>query len=191
MNQLKMIWKRQDVLNYPPDSEYHIRAYRDSDEQGWIETCRNGLVGDDYTIDDFYENMLGDKYVDSENIFFILNDNDDIVATAAALKTDDTEKGTLHMVSVRKDYRGKGLSKPITEKVMQYFYDNEYKSVSLSTDDWRYAAVKVYLEFGFKPYLYEDGMVERWEKLLTILKIDYVSAYDNYEKLIDIKANSI
>lgn len=183
MNQLKMIWEKQEIPNYPLSKEYRFRKFKEGDELAWIEVCKQGLVDDIYTIKDFYNKFLAEAGVDKDSIFFIINQNDDVVATATARKTNDPTKGIVHMVSVRPDFRGKKLSRPIMMQVMRCFYDTGYESVSLTTDDWRIAAIKIYVDFGFKPILYESDMLTRWEKVLATLSIPEMKAYDIDEKL--------
>ena len=46
--------------------------------------------------------------------------------------------------------------------------------VSLTTGEGRPAAVKAYLTAGFLPVEYDEGMVERWEKVLKTYNIDKI-----------------
>ena len=58
---------------------------------------------------------------------------------------------------------------------MHRLYETGYRFFSLLTDDFRLAAVKIYLDLGWKPWLYLDDMEGRWRALAETLKRDYDS----------------
>ena len=49
---------------------------------------------------------------------------------------------------------------------------------ALNTDDFRKPAIKIYLGLGYRPYLYDDDMAERWHALMDYYGIDELEAYD-------------
>ena len=48
----------------------------------------------------------------------------------------------------------------------------------LSTDDFRLAAIRIYLELGWRPYLYKPDMKQRWDDTYIRLGLDVNS--NNY-----------
>ena len=42
-----------------------------------------------------------------------------------------------------------------------------YRHIHLYTEDWRLAALKVYLKLGYIPLLYAPDMLERWRIICT------------------------
>ena len=66
--------------------------------------------------------------------------------------------GRIHWVAVMPDHRGKGLSKAMMTVAMNHLKQFGHRRVCLRTQTFRTIAVKVYLDFGFRPDLtYEDG----------------------------------
>ena len=57
----------------------------------------------------------------------------------------------------------------------QIMYEAGYRAFSLLTDDFRLAAVKTYLDLGWKPWLYLDDMEGRWRALAEKFNRDFDS----------------
>jgi mycothiol synthase len=45
-----------------------------------------------------------------------------------------------------------------------------YRRIYLLTDDFRLPAIKTYLRLGFVPFLFEEGMEQRWREVLRRLE---------------------
>ncbi len=73
--------------------------------------------------------------------------------------------GVLGWVMSHPDYRGKRLGYMVCAAVMHTLYQNGYRMYYLLTDDQRIPAIKTYLNLGWKPWLYEPDMEERWQKI--------------------------
>ena len=72
---------------------------------------------------------------------------------------------------VHHDHRGQGLSHAMIQKVLQYCKNNGFRAISLLTDDYRLAAIKVYLREGFLPV--DQNSIEseeKWRKVFEQLK---------------------
>ena len=99
-------------------------------------------------------------------------------ASATAETTDMPEfasVGVLGWVMTHPDLRGHHLGRSVSVAAMHRLYDAGYRAFSLLTDDFRLAAVKTYLELGWKPWLYLEEMEGRWRALADTLKRDYNS----------------
>ena len=79
----------------------------------------------------------------------------------------------MHMVGIRKDFRGRGLAKYLSYIALKSL-EPLHVTVSLTTGEARVAAVKSYLSAGFLPVEYAEGMVDRWEKVLAAYGIDRI-----------------
>jgi mycothiol synthase len=73
------------------------------------------------------------------------------------------------MVCVLPDHRGHNLGYYLTLKVLNWFKNNGFEDVELTTDDWRLAAVKQYLRLGFQPVIDDDSAKNRWLQLIKKL----------------------
>ena len=104
-----------------------------------------------------------------------------LVACSDFMTQDDlgaATSGNLHMVGSSSDVRGMGGGRAVCTAVVEYFKKHEIKLAYLNTDDFRKPAIKIYLGLGYRPYLYEDDMAERWHALMDYYGIDELEAYD-------------
>lgn len=66
-------------------------------------------------------------------------------------KNDKDNSAWLHWVAVKRDYQGKGLSKPLITYVLKIMKSLGYTHVKIPTQTNTWLAVKVYLDLGFTP----------------------------------------
>ena len=163
MAQLKMYWKRQTPAPIELPEGFTVVNYKDeSDIPAWIEICKNGLVGDEATEENFKGAILEcDDLVPEKDLFFV-DYNGEHVATTAVIYHPAKNMGHVHMVSVRSDMRGKGLGNVLNQIAVNKLYNDGCDYAFLTTDEWRKAAVKSYLSYGFQPVEYDEGMYDRW-----------------------------
>ena len=125
------------------------------------------------TFESFYsfEKMLINwKGYAPENVFYLVSD-EKIIATASAVENPDFEGyGWLHMVAADTKMKGMGLGKIVTLAVLHSFAKRGFKSVVLSTDDFRLPAIATYLKSGFSPIYLDDTHEERWKKVMEKIK---------------------
>lgn len=75
------------------------------------------------------------------------------------------------MVSALPESRGLGLSYLLCQKVLDFFLDQGIEDIMLDSDDFRLAALKVYLMLGFIPVLNDYDMADRWKKIFEQLQM--------------------
>lgn len=138
----------------------------DSDRMEWVECCRNGLVADDADKKAFYDAIESRKGVDIYKDCYFLDYNGKHIGTVTCNMDEDGRAGEMHMVGIRTEFRGKGLSKYLTKICLDGFREHGVEYVHLTTDEWRKGGVKTYLSGGFLPVLYDTGMEERWAAVL-------------------------
>ncbi len=91
-----------------------------------------------------------------------------LAASACAERTDfpeHPELGVLGWVINHPDFRGKRLGRSVSAAVMHRLYAVGYRNFSLLTQDFRLPALHVYLDMGWKPWLYKEDMRERWRMI--------------------------
>ena len=172
MGQLTMYWlPGNKIPNEPLPEGYSISTYKqESDKLDWCRICQNGLVGDKATAATFDNSITNNINIYLYNDVFFLDYKGEHIGTTTAFwhKTAPDHRGDMHMVSIRSDFRGKGLSKYLTQITIQHLKDVPgMKYIFLTTDDWRRPAVKGYLNGGFMPVNNEPFMVERWQAILN------------------------
>lgn len=186
MSQLKMIWRPQTCpslpVTVPMAEEYEIRPLTEETIDSWCETSIELTGGKKWTGDEFISRMLFHPplTLSPKNIFCVFEKTSGLMAGTASACLDGVKKyGNLHMVSVRPEFKGRGLGKAVCAAAVNAFIDNSITEADLSTDDFRIPAIAIYLHLGFLPFLYEEDMSERWKKVLSSMKLDKtIMAYD-------------
>ncbi|MBP9988768.1 MAG: GNAT family N-acetyltransferase [Ruminococcus sp.] len=175
MEQLKMYWIKKPVKKLELPDGYSFSNYKDeSDKLAWCECCKNGLVGDDATVESFDNSILSREGLNVFEDVFFLDYNGEHIATITAYVNSENNIGNVHMVGMRTDFRGKSLAKYLNNKALTHLYKKDIEYAYLTTDDWRKGAVKSYLNAGFLPVKYSHGMSKRWKALLNEFNIPSV-----------------
>lgn len=175
MAQLKMYWfPGTGIKEYELPEGYSFSNYKDEkDIDAWVEICRNGLVGDgEAGYENYKSAILGRPDIVPERDMFFLDYNGEHIGTITAYVHSEDNTGDVHMVSIRTDYRGKGLAKYLNMKALQHLSQFDITHAHLTTDEWRKGAIKGYLNAGFLPVEYDEGMEERWLAVFEDMKID-------------------
>jgi mycothiol synthase len=77
--------------------------------------------------------------------------------------------GELGWVGADPEHKGKGLGRVVCAAVTTRFLRAGYKDIFLRTDDFRLPALKIYLSLGYEPFLFCNGMRQRWQDICTKL----------------------
>lgn len=179
MAQLKMYWfTDNDIPDFTLPEGYSFTHFsestRDVDIHAWNESIRTWEESDVTEEERFKREIYDFKDIVPERDVLFLDYNGEHAGTVTSFIWGDTGVGDMHWVGIRKEYRGKGLSKYLSLIVQKTLKERGAKYISLTTDEHRVAAVKSYLTAGFLPVEYDEGMVERWEKVLATYNIDSV-----------------
>lgn len=175
MLHLKMYWLKGTPIESSALPEgYSITKYKNGDMNAWLECCKNGLIPDDADKAVFDERITNHENIDVENDVFFLDYNGEHIGTASAIYHPESNCGELHMVGIKTEFRGKGLSKFLNEAAIKKLDAQGVDYIYLKTHEWRKGAVKSYLSAGFKPVEYDEGMQKRWEAVITEFDIDSV-----------------
>ncbi|MBQ7637858.1 MAG: GNAT family N-acetyltransferase [Clostridia bacterium] len=182
MAQLKMYWFPDTPIDDPPLPDgYSISTYKTgSDKLAWCECCKNGLIGDDAGVEAFDNDITDREDIDLYNDVFYLDYLGEHIGTITAYVIKEHNIGDVHMVGIRTDFRGRGLSKYMMAAALKHLKEKGVKYALLTTDEWRKGAVKSYLTAGFLPVEYNVGMELRWRAVLEDYGIDEVRmVYDD------------
>lgn len=172
--QLEMCWiVTDDPIAFDLPDGYTMEKYAgEKDKQAWCECCRDGLLIDETQGAQAFDDSMSDGIVvDLYNDVFFLKYNGKAIGTVTAFVREDGN-GELHMVSIRPEYRGKGLSKYLNAVGKIRLQSAGAKYVFLTTDEFRKGAIKGYLSAGFLPVDNDADMQDRWERVLDDLDID-------------------
>jgi len=184
MEQLKMYRPPMAAPEVKLPEGWHIRSFQPGDGADWCLCCRGGALGVDDEASEavFKEQMLDDPHVAAEDVLFIVDDKGFIGGTTTLYCRDEENFGTVHMVAVKKEAQGKGLSAPVVAAVIARSLEKEREHITLTTDDFRIPAVKTYLKLGFIPVVGDMPMRRRWQALLSVVGYDRLTCVDQEYK---------
>ena len=165
MDQPQLIMYRRNLLEIPAvklPAGYSIRPYDDGDEQhlaAVFQECFDPGWSPERIVKTFLDDSCW-----SPGRMCVLCHKDDLVGTATAWESPQRRgHGLVHYVAVLSEHRGKRLGFMLVARVLELLERMGYPDAWLSTDDWRLAAIKVYLELGFEPAHTDTSHRERWE----------------------------
>jgi tRNA-Thr(GGU) m(6)t(6)A37 methyltransferase TsaA len=165
--------RRSDLAGLPPvemPEGYSLRTYRPGDEAAWAKIMDTGIrrPDRDWTPELVRERLIDRPQFDPASLFFIVARDGEPVATACAWTRvpGETEVGMVHMVCCRPEHRGRRLGYWVTLAVLHRFRERGFREADLSTDDFRLAAIRTYLDLGFEPAHTHPGDAERWLRVL-------------------------
>lgn len=159
--------EKGDLNNIPvirlPDG-YVLRNFSEGDEAGLSRVYTACGLGCD-TPEAVRERIVRHPCFRPERVF-IIERSGEIVGTAAAwLEGDDPGLGYLHMVGVLPEHRGKRLGAILSVAAIGHTMSEGFSRQRLKTDEWREAAVCLYLDLGFYPLISDETQPPRWEEL--------------------------
>lgn len=156
----ELLLKRDELDHIPeyclPDG-YQFAFYQSGDRDAWIDIEKSAKEFQSYeqgleSWNKYYEGK------DSElvsRMVFVEAENGEKVATATAFYDiygrDKSGASWLHWVAVKRDYQGKGLSKPLIAYVLNVMKSLGYTHAKIPTQTTTWLACKIYLDFGFVP----------------------------------------
>lgn len=145
------------ISEYPLPDGYHFEFYQDGDRDAWIEIEKSAKEFSDYDegISAWNRYYSGREHELYNRMVFVVNKQGEKVATATAFYDingkDKSGAGWLHWVAVKREYQGKGLSKPLITYVLNVMKVLGYNYAKIPTQTNTWLAVKVYLDLGFRP----------------------------------------
>lgn len=188
MKQLKMIRIGTELREHPLPEGYSYELFDGSEAaiSDWLSICSNGLTPNTDRIH-FQKCILEEpSIVPCRDLFFVVDRNGKRVATSTCTERAESFGG-VHMVAALPECRGLGIGHCLITHTVRLLTERGYDAIGLTTDDFRLAAVKVYLDAGFCPYLWQDSesdMKKRWTEVIATLgykgKIEFIEEQDKY-----------
>ncbi len=182
MKQLKMRRYGGAVTERPLPEGYRFELFSGSitEIKDWLNICLCGL-NPDTEMSRFEDAVIKCSGIEPcKDLFFVVDPYGKRIATTTCRKADEGVGG-VHMVAALEDYRGKGIGHAMITHAVNILARRGYKIMTLTTDDFRLAAVKTYLDAGFCPLLIHDDesdMRKRWDDVLEKLgytgKVEYL-----------------
>ncbi|RAQ28717.1 hypothetical protein DPQ25_07950 [Hydrogeniiclostridium mannosilyticum] len=142
-----------NLPDYPLPAGYRFVFYRDGDKKDWIEIEKSAgeFIDEAGGLAAWQHYYGGREHLLGERMLFITGPDGRKIATATAFFDDSDSAGWLHWVSVRRDCQGAGLSRPLIAKALRVLRGLGYRDAKIPTQTTSWVAVKLYLDFGFRP----------------------------------------
>lgn len=146
-----------EVPQYELPHGYRFVPYSDKDRDTWIDIEMSAKEFSSYeqgleAWNRYYAARLDEL---PSRMIFLENDRGEKIATATALYDiygrDTSNDGWLHWVAVRREYQGKGLSKPLITYALNVMSRLGYTHAKIPTQTNTWLACKVYMDLGFLP----------------------------------------
>jgi mycothiol synthase len=148
----------------PMPDGYTLRSYRPGDEEDLARIYEGSDLGS-ATAEKVRANVLGHPCFRPERILVVEREGQVVGTAAAWSEPTDPGVGYLHMVGVLPEHQGKRLGKLLTVEAIRFSRNEGYDTQRLVTDDWRDAAIRLYLDLGYIPLLTHPTHRARWEAL--------------------------
>jgi GNAT superfamily N-acetyltransferase len=160
---------REDLANLPGcrlPTGFSFRPFEQGDGMLWaqIESSAGEFASSNPALDHFRKEFGTREKELSRRCLFLQTVEGQAIGTATAwygTLLPGAVAGRLHWVAIRKEYQGRGLGKPLVGRAIQLLAAF-HKRAYLTTQTTSYAAVKIYLDFGFKPYIINKSQERSW-----------------------------
>jgi len=163
-----------NLPRYPLPDGYSIRAFKRGEGPVWAGI---GAAAGNFTSVEAAQERFDKEFaepvddMESRCFFIVENESNRAVGTAMAWYDPDFNGepyGRVHWVSIIPEYQGKGLAKPLMSVVLNRLAQSHTKA-TLGTQTFRRAAVKLYLDLGFKPFSKNPTCPQAWKDLANDL----------------------
>ena len=170
-----------DLPDFALPEGFSFRRFREGDDQTWaaIESAAGGFPDARKARDHFASEFSGKEDELGQRCFFLLGPASQPVGMTMAWYDADFLGGLwgrLHWVAIVPDWQGMGLAKPLVSRAMEEL-STHYDRAYLITQTTSYVAVKVYLDFGFRPCITDEFQRRGWTLLADILKRPALAEY--------------
>ena len=153
-----------DVPDIPVPEGYLLRTFAPGDEPGLARIYDASQLGTE-TPDKVRSKILDDPRFTPERLFLLEQAGEPVGTAAAWVENNDPQAGYLHMVGLLPGHRGKRLGALLTVAAIKQTCSEGYAVQRLHTDDWREAAVRLYLDLGYYPVYAHRDHLARWQTL--------------------------
>lgn len=139
----------------PLPEGYRFVWYQDGDKKEWkeIEYSAKELISSEEGERCWEQYYAGKEEELLTRMLFIETDAGEKIATATAFyePRDPDGAGWLHWVSIKREYQGKGLARPLISRALNRLVELGYTKIKIPTQTTTWVAVRLYLSYGFRP----------------------------------------
>ena len=172
-HQLEMVRPSTDEADVPPVPEgYRPRQFRPGDETAYDELFHLAFEHEG-RLPKTLERALDDGFFVIEHLA-----SGHLVASCVAERFAKPpmhpEAGELGWLVTDPLHTGRRLGTIVAASATNRLAAEGCQRPFLETDDFRVAAISIYLKLGWRPYLYKEGMEARWRNVLARLDREFI-----------------
>lgn len=159
----------EDLPTFSLPTGYAVRGFQVGDAATWTRLVQAADLHQAVTADRHREVFGEDLETLRQRQLFLTAPGGEAVGTATAWYGSDgweRDWGRVHWVAIRPDHQGRGLSKPLLQAVLEQLRQLGHRRAYLITETVRWAALRLYLRFGFEPELRRAEDRSVWTDLL-------------------------
>ena len=147
---------------------YTIRGYEPGDEESWLSLILMGEFSN-WDMERLEGFLLPTERREGSRV--VAFGGEIVAATFASRRDPPQSVGVLDYVVSHPDHRGLGLGRAVCTSVIEFLVERDYDEINLHTDDWRLAAIGLYLSLGFDTDMIREDMPARWQSIADELNL--------------------
>ncbi len=165
--QLEMVREPAGALSAADAPEgYLVRQYEPRDRDAYLELFHLAFETSDPLPD-----VLATRL---DSGFFVIEHGESGVLAASCVaqakpRPRYPQGGELGWLVADPAHAGRGLGRLVAALVTKRLADEGYGQAYLLTEDFRLPALSIYLNLGWRPNLFQDGMESRWRAVFASL----------------------
>jgi len=148
---------KEYIPQYELRDGFYIKKFEKGQEKDWadLEYSVGEFGSKEEALRHFFKEFGSRTDLFCQRCFFLYNRRGEVVGTATAWEDSDffhTLTGRMHWLSIRPDYQGRGLARPLITAVLNEIIKHR-DIIYLTTLPVNFPAIKLYLDFGFFPFM--------------------------------------
>jgi beta-glucuronidase len=171
----QVVMVRSDMRNIPQfalPAGCVIRGMKPGEIGLWTDVQRDAepffSIADELFVSQFGQDFL----MIEDRCYLVFDPQGRAVATISAWFHPDFEGedyGRIHWVATRPAWQGRGIAKGMMTHAMNRLAQS-HRRAYLDTSIGRHGAIRIYLDFGFRPHIQTEADREAWQSLAILLR---------------------
>jgi len=167
-HQLEMVRPLVALVEVPPVPEgYLLRQFRAGDEAEY-DNLFHLAFADEGRFPEALERALAGGFFVVEHLA-----SGELVSSCQAWRGSimprHPDAGMMGWLVTDPSHAGRGLGTIVASSATNRLATEGYQRPCLGTEDFRIAAVSIYLKLGWRPYIHREDMVPRWRSIFAHL----------------------
>ena len=169
MKRIKLTMINEDITGcplVPLRDGFSFRPWQPDDKQTWaeIETAAKEFPSLEAALRRFTDEFTGFEAELQSRCLILQTEDGKPIGTAMGWYNEefrDGSYGRLHWVSITPEYQGLGLARPLITRAIDVMKRQHIKAY-LNTYTVNHKAIRLYLDYGFRPLLQTEDCLEGW-----------------------------